>query len=260
MGKKDPPDVEDAARAEAEANRDIARQATYADRPDQFNSSLGNLTWDTVESVDPATGEKVTKWAQTQEYAPEMQKLFDQRMANEQQSLGLTNQAGMMAGTALDKAQGDLAQDMDWGQYGDVIDFNFDGDAMRQQATDDAYARDTMRLDPEYQAREAQLQTKLRNQGLSPGDRQWDSQMSSFNQARADDYERARLGSTAQGRDEIQGMFDRYSYGNERQNALRNQRIKEGIDNRQFNLSEAERLGKAGTNAAASESALALTK
>ena len=56
MGKKSSkaPDVVGAAREEGKISRETARDATYADRPDQ-NGPLGSTTWGQERVLDPAT-------------------------------------------------------------------------------------------------------------------------------------------------------------------------------------------------------------
>ncbi len=56
-------DVKGAAQVEGEFSRETARDVTYADRPTQYNP-FGDVQWSQAEFIDPASGEKVTKWTQ----------------------------------------------------------------------------------------------------------------------------------------------------------------------------------------------------
>ncbi len=158
---------------------------------------------------------------------------------------------------------------MNFDQYGDVIGFNpeagpqdFDYDIMggRQAAEDAAYQRATQRLDPQFESRQASLETDLRNKGLRPGDQAYDAAMANFGRERNDAYEMARLGAVGEGRQESQLSFgqglsaaelnaqlqgQRFGQGaqaNQIANALRQQQIMEDLYRRDFNLSEVDRL------------------
>ncbi len=236
MGKKSS-DVKGAANKEGQWSRATARDANYADRPDQ-NNPWGSMQWNTEEVIDPATGQKVTKWTQNQTYDPAIE-------AAMQGQMGRYQTQSDMATAALERAKGNMMQSPDWAQFGDVQDFNFDPTQMRNEATDAAYARDTMRLDPEYEARGKALELKLRNQGLRAGDAAYDNAMKGFEQSRADDYERARYGSVAQGGAEYDRMFNTALQENQTANALRDKKVQEYLGKRSFDYNEATQLGQA---------------
>jgi hypothetical protein len=236
MGKKSA-DVKGAAKKEGEYSRATARDTNYADRPDQ-NNPWGNMSWGTEEVIDPATGQKVTKWTQNQTFNPDIE-------AAMQGQMGRYKTQSDMADNAMARAQGNMMQSPDWAQFGEVQDFDFDPTQMRTEATDAAYARDTMRLDPEYESRGKALELKLRNQGLRAGDAAYDNAMTSFEQSRADDYERARYGSVAQGGAEYDRMFSTAQQENQMSNALRDKRVQEYLGKREFDYNEATRLGQA---------------
>ena len=69
-----------AAQAQGAADRETARDVTYADRPDQYNP-FGSLTWGQEQGIDPATGEKVTRWQQNTNLSPDMQNVYDSQMS-----------------------------------------------------------------------------------------------------------------------------------------------------------------------------------
>ena len=230
MGKKssDPADVVGAAETEGQFSRETARDKSYADRPDQ-NTAFGNTRWSQEMVIDPASGEQVTKWVQNQNLNSEQQAIFDAQSGRNkglaQMSEGMNDRIGQEMGSPLD-----------WGQFGDVV--GFDPAANRQRAEDDAYGRSTQRLDPQFAQRREALERQLTGRGLRAGDSAFDSAMSTFNTGRNDAYEMARMGATAEGRDE----FGVNLQGNERANALRQQQIQEYLGKRGQSLSESNAL------------------
>jgi len=236
MGKKSGSSQgKEAAKKQAEADRAIALEATYADRPNQHNP-WGKLTWQQKKVIDPATGKPVTKWIQTEKLSDDMQSLFDMQMGDR---LNVSNaKAGI-----LNRALNEMGTGPDWGQFGDLQGLEFSPDEMRQRAEDMAYQRDVMRLDPQFSEAQAKLEQQLANQGLTPGDRAYDAAMNNFLQNKADAYERARLGAAQQGRAEVEGMWGRQTEATNMANALRDKSIQEYVAKRGFSLDEANRLG-----------------
>jgi len=235
MGKKSP-DIKGAAKREAASQEAIAREATYADRPDQF-TPWGSLTWEQEQITDPATGKPVTRWVQNQEFSPEAQSLYESTM--DEMNLRQGARSGI-----LNRELERFGTPADFDQFGDPIGLDFSADEMRQRAEDAAYGRSVMRLDPQFAEQGARLEQKLKSQGLSPGDQAYDAAMANFQRGRNDAYERARLGATAEGRAEASDMFGRAMQENELANALRAQDIEEYIGERQFGLNEADLVGE----------------
>jgi hypothetical protein len=242
MGKKSSPstpDVVGAAEAQGAQSRETARDTTYADRPDQYNP-FGSIEWSTQTDIDPATGEPVTRWVQNQKYDPSVMNILNQNMGTMGERAALANQlSGRLAG--------EMGSDPDWDQFGDVQQFNFDPEASRQKYEDDYYARQTRRLDPQFEQREKALDIKLRNQGLRPGDQAYDAQMASFGRQRSDAYEMARLGATQGGMQEQQMAFQEQLAANERANQLRQRQIEEFLGKRGYTLDEINKLQEGQT-------------
>lgn len=236
MGKKSSkaPDVVGAATTEGEFARETARDANYANRPDQYNA-FGQNTWGQETAIDPASGEEVTKWTQRQSFAPEVQRLFDSQMGRNQNlaegSANLTN-----------RAVNDLSAPADFDQFGDVQSFNYDPNAYRQAAEDAAYGRATQRLDPRFDKQRATLETQLANRGLRAGDQAYDAAMQNHGLARNDAYEMAQMGAVGEGRQEANQAFNMNLQGNERSNALRQQQIQEYLGKRSQSLTDANAL------------------
>lgn len=64
------------------------------------------------------------------------------------------------------------------------------------EAGDAIYGRATSRLDPQWEQRASDMETKLWNQGLRPGDEAYDRAQGDFDRARNDAYEQAQYGAT----------------------------------------------------------------
>ena len=294
MGKKTTksPDVVGAAQTEGEFSREAARDQNYANRPDQYNA-FGSNTWQQEQIRDPASGEMTTKWTQRQNLAPAAQSVFDAQMQRNQQLGGASAAMG-------DRIADEMGTPLDWGQFGDVMagpsaygpvganvgpttgagEFTWDS-TNRERAEDDAYARATQRLDPQFASDRATLERQMAGRGLRQGDSAYDSAMANYDTGRNDAYEMARLGATAEGRLEDQQAFgqaegawntnrateqQRFNQqlgsaenaraatsesfnqemgANERANALRQQQINEYLGKRGQSLSESNALSNA---------------
>ena len=179
--------------------------------------------------IDPATGERVTKWTQDQTLNPEQQAIFD---AQSGRNKGLAEMSQGMQG----RIQDEMGAELDWGQFGDVE--GFDPAANRQAAEDASYGRATQRLDPQFEKRRADLERQLTGRGLRAGDSAFDSAMNNFGTSRNDAYEMARMGSVGEGRQEVGLNLQT----NERANALRQQQIQEYLGKRGQSLAESNAL------------------
>ena len=220
-----------AAEKEGEFSRETARDATYADRPDQ-NTAFGNTRWQQQKVKDPATGQWTTKWTQNQALSGDQQEIFDYQTQRN------ADMAYMAAGKGS-QIQQEMSQPLDWGQFGEAVagpnanltggdylnaatgrnvgaglqattgDEAFTWDSQnRQRAEDASYGRATQRLDTQFDADRTKLERKMSERGLRVGDSAYDSAMNNFNTGRNDAYEMARMGATAEGRQE-----DQQSYG-----------------------------------------------
>jgi hypothetical protein len=274
MGKKSSPktpDVKGAAETEGQYSREAARDATYADRPDQYNA-MGSLTWQRENVIDPSTGEATTKWTQRENMSPDMQRIYNSQMSTYDRNAGLA--AGMG-----NRIQQEMGAPVNWAQFGDVEaapntrglvgnEMAY-GSPERQRAEDAYMKRETDRLDPRFQKEREALEIQLRNRGLSAGDQQYQSEMQSFNTGKDDAYERARLGAVEGGRIEDQQFFDQQLGANQNaraadqqwfgqamdsnavSNQLRQQQIDEYIAKRQFSLGEQAALDNSASSGVA---------
>lgn len=277
MGKSsgsgaDPADVVGAAKETGYQARQLNQEQTMANRPDQHNA-WGSTTWErtpvgpTPNAGNPAQRELTQlerdqkasadnwgtvwedprvaegtaaakndpyamqqhKWTQTEKLNPLLQ---DQ--LNQQQFGDVVR--NRMANKALGRSTKDYENEMDFDQFGDVI--GFDPAEQRQKAEDAAYQRSTNRLDPRFAQDEQRTMANLRSRGLSEGDQAYDSAVANFSRGKNDAYEQARLGATNEGRTETRLGME----GNQLANALRDQKIQEGLYKRDYNFNESNKL------------------
>jgi hypothetical protein len=233
------PDAVGAAGVQGEMSREQARDANYANRPDQINP-WGNLTWGTEEVTDPASGEQVTKWTQNQNFTPDSQRLYDQQM-------GLLGGRGELAAGMNERVRNEMGTPVDWDQFGDVHGMDNTPTGIRQQAEDAAYGRATSRLDPRFEQSDEALEVSLRNKGLRAGDQAYDSAMGNASRDKNDAYQQAQYGATQAGMGEANQMYNQQMGSTEMANALRDQQIQETLAKRNFSLSEQNKLQEGQT-------------
>ena len=165
MGKQSappPPDYAGAAQATAAGNLEAAKYATRANRANQM-TPYGNLTW--KEGADGT-------WTQNIDLNDTGKQLLD---ASNRTSLGL---AGLQD-SATGRVRDTFAKPFDYGSVQDV--------------SNDAYRIQMERMNPEWSQREASLETKLANQGITQGSEAYSNAMRDFNQGRNDAFSQARL-------------------------------------------------------------------
>ena len=244
MGKKSsaPADVTGAAATEGEFSSQIARDKTYADRPDQYNA-LGRSTWSQQQVIDPSSGEATTKWTQNQTLSPEMQNIFNSDM---RRNRDLGNLSAGMSG----RIQQEMGAPLDWQQFGEGVKgpeaWSMEGDT-GNRAEDFAYQRSTNRLDPQFQKKRADLERQMAARGLRAGDSAYDSAMENLGTTQNDAYEQARLGAVGEGMTAYQQQFSQGGQAADRANALRSQNIQEYLGKRGQSLAESNALKDAQT-------------
>ena len=262
-GKNSDPDYRGAALAQGEANREVVRDQTFANRPDQY-TPFGSTTWNPYQTLDPATGENTTAWEQVQSLDPRLQAILDKQIAVQG---GRTDIAGMLTG----RMGGEFGQQMDWrglNPMGQVPTQQYtmpEPDAgnpyeTRQRAEDAVYNQAQSRLAPRFAEQRKQQEIRLRNQGLRPGDQAWQSQMGAIDQQETDAYNQAQYSAVGAGREEAGQMYgqqmgrqsqnfqqalgaNRQNFGQAMQgsqyaNQIRQQQITEAMQKRGFSLNE----------------------
>jgi hypothetical protein len=220
-GKSKAPDYRGAALAQGEANREVVRDQTYANRPTQV-TPWGYTSWQAGQSVDPSSGENVTTWQQTEGLTPELQDILNKQIAIQGERTnvagGLTQRMGNEFGTPMDfsnlsplaqtpNAQFTVAE----GQQ-NAVDFSGapeigDPTRLRQRAEDAVYSQAQSRLQPKFDTARQQLEIKMRNQGLGPEDEAWQAQMGSLGRQETDAYNQAMFSAIDTGRSEQAQLF-----------------------------------------------------
>lgn len=263
MGGKSQPDYQQAAIAQGEANREVARDQTFANRPDQF-TPWGSTTWNPYQTVDPATGEATTAWQQTSSLTPELQEILNKEIA-------IQGARSDIAGALTGRAGAEFGTPMDWSglsPMGEVPVSQFtmpEGDVgdpyeTRQRAENAMYESAMSRIQPSQQQARQQMEIRLRNQGLSPEDEAWQTQMGNLGMSQADERQQALWRSVGEGRAESGQMFDQLMDRNQTNfqqafdanqanfgqamrgsayaNQIRQQQIAEQMQKRGFSLNE----------------------
>lgn len=185
------PDYTGAARATAEGNIEAARSATQANRVDTF-TPYGSLTYGRADPNSPDS------WNAHVILNPEAQKALDSQLRFSTQ-------------------MGELGQQ----QLGDVQRQGGPDLSSVDQVADQAYSNYTKRLDPQWEARAAQEEAKLRNQGLVPGGEAYDNAMRDFNNARNDAYTQANTAAIGTMPQTYTLAMDQYNQPLNRFNAFR---------------------------------------
>jgi hypothetical protein len=182
------PDYKGAAETQSAASENIATQKTFADRPDQY-SPWGSTTWNTAQSVDPATGKPVTSWTQQQTLNPELQSALDQQ-------IGLVNQRSNLAGNFMGRVAEDYQQPFNWKDLPGMSQGpNATGTGTYQTqsyipqttGTTNAPAFADQRqqytqamwdaMQPEHQRQTNDTRAMLANQGLTPGSEAYNTEL-----------------------------------------------------------------------------------
>lgn len=278
MAKKaaTPPDYTAAAEKQGESSKEVTNIQNFANRPDQV-TPFGNQTWSTQATVDPATGQKVTKWVQNTTLNP-----ASQQALNDQQALDAGR--SQIAGGMLNRVSSEFAPTMDWSKFqkggaapnAGGVNTKLDLSGAQKidpsqkyydQAGDAVYKQFSDRNEPVFQQQQAQMATQLRNQGLNPGDEAYDAQIKNLSQQQNDARTNASLQATQAAGSEaarMQGMdvgahnvqtgdaAQQFQYGNagnsqqfnqnlqgaNYQTQLRQQQIAEEMQKRGFSLNE----------------------
>ena len=263
MGGKSSPNYGDMAVQQGEANEGVVRDQTYANRPGQ-QTPWGYTSWDNEAYTDPASGEQTTRWNQTQGLTPELQDILNKQIAIQG---GRTDVAGMLTG----RMGQEFGNQMDFSglnPMGQVPTAQYtlpeggidDPYKTRQAAEDSVYNQAQSRLQPQYEGKRQQLEIKMRNQGLSPGDEAWNSQMGTLGQQETDATNQAMWSANQAGRAESGQMFgqqmgmnqnnfnqalgaNQQNFGQSMQgsayaNQIRQQQMTEQMQQRGFSLNE----------------------
>lgn len=150
---------------QAKANKEAFNTTTNANRPD-INTSYGNEKW----TQNKTTGE----WT--------LDKGLNGPLGQANDSL--QSQYAEMMKNPMEVREAQLRET-------GPMDEAMSGDAARQAAFKSAYTQSTSRLDPQWKRREEAMDTKLLNQGLTPGTEAYKNAMSEMGMQRNDAYQGA---------------------------------------------------------------------
>lgn len=244
MGKSSPApiDYESAAIAEGEAAKEVTNMQTWANRPDRMNP-WGTEEWTASTVPNPAdpSGDPMTKWLQTTLLPDPLNQALNYQMLMQQQRSQLAQ--GMMQGLAGQyfDAEGNYATP-DWSQAGnmmmpslqdlpdrwghlqwDIPQYQTTGQVRQlnygalpgvdtpeftlQRAEQANWDRMANRIQQQRDSEAQQLEIKMRNQGLVPGDEAWQAQMQSFNNKYNDAFQNASNEAIMAGGREAERMF-----------------------------------------------------
>jgi hypothetical protein len=262
-GKNDGPDYGQLATQQGQADKEVNRDQTYANRPSQY-TPWGYTNWTNESVIDPSTGQPTTKWTQTQGLTPELQNIYNKQVVIQG---GRTD----VAGALTNRMKEEFGTPMDWrglSPMGAVPTSQFtipepdigDPNAFRQKSQDAMYNMAKSRLDPQFQGKRAELETKLRNQGIGPEDAAYKAQMAALGNQETDAYNQANWSSVGAGRDESNAMYSQMmgrnqntfnqantanqaNFGQAMQssqyaNQIRQQQLTEAMQKRGFSLNE----------------------
>jgi hypothetical protein len=219
------PDYKGLAEQTAASSQYAQDRADWANRP-TINTPWGSQTWQSKGAVDPSTGKPVTAWTQNTTLNPQAQAALDAQMQ-------LDTGKSQLAGSFMDRVASDYSKPFDMsglparadalqggpitsqiGQnlsaFGGVDDSAIKsmggdissgvGDASRQRIEQGLLDR----LRPEQQFQTEALETKLANQGLTPGSKAYDR----AKQSQGDQFSRDQFNALMMGGQEQRNQFD----------------------------------------------------
>jgi len=199
-GKNKGPSLETLAQRNDNQNAANLAAQTEANRVNQY-TPWGNTTWDNNNG----------KWTQTVNLSPAEQHALEQQQ-------GIQSQRSDIAAQLVGRAGQEFGRPMDWGSLpaaGATPNSRYtmagkdvgDPNAFRQRSQDAVYNMAKSRLDPQFSTKRAELETKLRNQGIGPEDAAYKAQMAALGNQETDAYNQANWSSVGAGRDESNAMF-----------------------------------------------------
>jgi hypothetical protein len=233
VGKKSdpppPPDYTGLAQQTAASSQEAQTRSDWANRP-TINTPWGTQSWQSTGSVDPATGRPVTAWTQNTTLNPQSQAALDSQLA-------LDTGRSQLAGTMMDRVASGFEQPFDWSNLPDRAGSPQDnlpamggdissgvGDASRQRVEQGLLDR----LRPEQQFQSEALETRLANQGLTPGSVAYDR----AKQKLGDQFSRDQFNALMMGGQEQMNQFNMArsagDYANQRNQQQFNQNLSAG--------------------------------
>lgn len=210
------PDYVGAAQQTAQSSAATTEAQTVANRPD-VNTPWSQQTWSATPTFDPTTGTYVNQWTSNTNLVPGAQDALNNQIGAQQQ---ISATANTLAGQENTQA----TQPLDWSNFqalgaspqaqtysNPTLQSSINTSGVTPVDTANTYANNagnaafqqyTNRNQPLQDRASAQLDTKLQNQGLKPGDQAYDTAMLDLRNQQSDANTQASLGATQFG---IQG-------------------------------------------------------
>lgn len=267
MGKKSAPAAPDytaAAQQTAASSAAVTNQQTYANRADQV-TPWGSQTWAPSSTVDPSTGQAVTKWTQTTTLSPAQQQALNSQQNIQQAQSNIAQQltgrvaqeeltpmdwSGLTQFANAPTAGSSQAVTNPYGFNPSSIDTSLNGlhtgAQNSQTAGDAAYSQATSRLDPQWQHQQQDLETQLANQGISQNSDAYTRAMQQFQQGKTDAYNQANYSAIQAGVNQGQTQFGEDLGKSQQQAANVAQQTQLGLAQQQQGF--AQQLGAQGQN------------
>lgn len=206
------PDYTAAAEKQGESSKEVTNMQTWANRPNQV-TPWGSVSWTPSATIDPATGQSVTQWQQSYNLTPESQKALDSQ-------LKLQTDRSELAGSFMDRVRNDLATPFDWGGLPEAgksvnrtefervataprlqTDLETSANAAERRRIEDSLFE---RMRPIHEQQNSALETKLVNQGLTPGSEAYNRAF----QRQGDQQSRERFNALEMGGNEMQRLLN----------------------------------------------------
>ena len=228
-----PPDPYATAWAQSQSNIKTAEANATLNRYGQ-NTPLGSLSWQQT-GVDPNTG--MPTYASNVNLAPDVQAALT---SGNRIAAGL----GQVGNDYLSQVKGQLSSPLSLSGLPGIASQVGSGnlDAMRQQAQDAIYGRQTSMLDPQYNQQQEQLQSQLAQQGVTQGSAAYNNAMNNFARQRDFAYSQARDASITGGNDYAQQQFMQGLQGANLQNQAQQQGLSQLFSLREQPLNELQAL------------------
>jgi hypothetical protein len=192
------PDYAGAATQTAAGNLEAARAAASANRVNQY-TPYGSINYSQTPTygVDGVLN-KDAGWNLTTSLSPSQQRQFDQ---NNRINEGL----GDVANTGLGFVRNALSNPLQGANP--LTTTAGDPELLRKDVGDALYRNNTQYLDPQFEQSDKALESRLANQGVTPGSEAYKAAMLNQANARQQAYESARNSSTAGSVSAAQGLY-----------------------------------------------------
>tara|TARA_R110000868_G_scaffold291639_1_gene552138 strand:+ start:2406 stop:3299 length:894 start_codon:yes stop_codon:yes gene_type:complete len=192
------PDYAAAAKQTSAGNASQAQVAQYGSMTNQV-TPYGTVDYTRQQIGTTPQGDPLNQWTQTMKLSPAQQALYDQNQA-------INAQLGDIAQTGVGQVQQSVNNPLNFSQNQAL---QAPGQ-IQQQASNAAYQNAAQYLDPQFQQSNAQLATRLANQGITQGSEAYNNAMLNAGNAQQQAYESARNQAYLQGQ---QGAQQQYAQG-----------------------------------------------